>query len=48
MAKRKTYSAEQIIIKLREAGVLLGQGISLINECCKEDNNERVPPSCCV
>ena len=26
MAKRKNYTAEQIIIKLREAEVLLGQG----------------------
>jgi len=26
MAKRKVFSAEQIIMKLREAEVLLGQG----------------------
>jgi putative transposase len=29
MAKRKIYSAEQIIMKLREAEVLLGQGKSV-------------------
>ena len=29
MAKRKNYSAEQIILKLREAEVLLGQGKSV-------------------
>jgi len=28
MAKRKIFSAEQIIIKLREADVLLGQVIT--------------------
>lgn len=29
MAKRKVFSAEQIIVKLREAEVLLGQGKSV-------------------
>jgi putative transposase len=34
MAKRKTYSAEQIIMKLREAEVLLGQG-KAVKEACR-------------
>jgi len=34
MAKRKVFSAEQIIIKLREAEVLLGQGKS-VKEACR-------------
>jgi len=35
MAKRKTYTAEQIIMKLREAEVLLGQGKG-VKEACRE------------
>ena len=34
MAKRKIFSAEQIIIKLREAEVLLGQGKN-VKEVCR-------------
>jgi len=34
MTKRKIYSAEQIIMKLREAEVLLGQGKS-VKEACR-------------
>jgi transposase-like protein len=34
MAKRKNYTAEQIIIKLREAEVLLGQGRN-VKEACR-------------
>ena len=34
MAKRKVFSAEQIIMKLREAEVLLGQGKS-VKEACR-------------
>lgn len=34
MAKRKNYTAEQIIIKLREAEVLLGQGKN-VKEACR-------------
>ena len=34
MAKRKNYTAEQIIIKLREADVLLGQGKN-VKEACR-------------
>jgi putative transposase len=34
MAKRKIYSAEQIIMKLREAEVLLGQG-KKVKEVCR-------------
>jgi putative transposase len=34
MAKRKNYAAEQIILKLREAEVLLGQDRS-IKEACR-------------
>ena len=34
MAKRKVFSAEQIILKLREAEVLLGQGKN-VNEACR-------------
>ena len=33
MAKRKTFSTEQIIMKLREAEVLLGQGKSVKDAC---------------
>jgi putative transposase len=33
MAKRKTYSAEEIITKLREAEVLLSQGKSAQEAC---------------
>ena len=34
MGKRKTYSAEQIIMKLREADVLIGQG-KTVRELCR-------------
>jgi len=34
MAKRKIFSAEQIIMKLREAEVLLGQG-KKVKEVCR-------------
>ena len=34
MAKRKIFSAEQIIMKLREAEVMLGQGKS-VKEACR-------------
>jgi transposase-like protein len=34
MAKRKIFSAEQIIMKLREAEVLLGQGKN-VKEVCR-------------
>jgi putative transposase len=34
MAKRKVFSAEQIIMKLREAEVLLGQG-KAVKEACR-------------
>ena len=34
MAKRKVFSAEQIIMKLREAEVLLGQGKN-VKEACR-------------
>jgi len=34
MAKRKIFSAEQIIMKLREAEVLLGQG-KKVKEACR-------------
>ena len=34
MAKRKIFSAEQIIVKLREAEVLLGRGKS-VKEACR-------------
>jgi len=34
MAKRKVFSAEQIIMKLREAEVLLGQG-KKVKEACR-------------
>jgi putative transposase len=34
MAKRKVFSAEQIIMKLREAEVLLGQGNN-VKEACR-------------
>jgi len=34
MAKRKVFSGEQIIMKLREAEVLLGQGKS-VKEVCR-------------
>lgn len=34
MAKRKIFSAEQIIVKLREAEVLLGQGKE-VKEVCR-------------
>jgi len=34
MAKRKVYTAEQIIMKLREAEVLLGKGKS-VKEACR-------------
>jgi transposase-like protein len=34
MAKRKNYTAEQVIIKLREAEVLLGQGKN-VKEACR-------------
>ena len=34
MGKRKTYSAEQIIMKLREADVLIGQG-KTVRELCQ-------------
>ena len=34
MAKRKIFSAEQIIMKLREAEVLLGQG-KRVKEVCR-------------
>jgi putative transposase len=34
MGKRKTYSAEQIIVKLREADVLIGQG-KTVRELCR-------------
>jgi putative transposase len=34
MAKRKIFSAEQIIVKLREAEVLLGQGKN-VKEACR-------------
>jgi putative transposase len=33
MAKRKIYSGEQIIVKLREAEVLLGQGKNIKETC---------------
>ena len=34
MGKRKTYSAEQIIMKLRDADVLIGQG-KTVRELCR-------------
>jgi len=33
MAKRKQYTSEQIIMKLREAEVLLSQGKSILESC---------------
>lgn len=33
MGKRKTYSAEQIIMKLREADVLIAQGKTVWEVC---------------
>jgi hypothetical protein len=33
MAKRKIFSTEQIILKLREAEVLIGQGKSVKGAC---------------
>jgi putative transposase len=34
MSRRKIFSAEQIIVKLREAEVLLGQG-KTVKEACR-------------
>jgi putative transposase len=34
MSRRKIFSAEQIIVKLREAEVLLGQG-KMVKEACR-------------
>jgi len=41
MAKRKVYSAEQIIMKMREAEVLLGQGESVKEACRALENSEQ-------
>ena len=41
MAKRKVFSAEQIIVKLREAEVLLGQGKSVKKACRVLETSEQ-------
>jgi transposase-like protein len=41
MAKRKTFSPEQILMKLREAEVLLSQGKSTKEACRVLENSEQ-------